>query len=322
MALARWKNCVEQSLKRNTEQVEWRRASQVWRESETSPEVTMTAFRQGDAEDMLHNYGARLSQRIGSLFLAIVILILVYASVAYVPAGHVGVLTLFGRVTDDVLQEGTHFVNPFKINNTMSIRTQELKETASVPSDEGLVMTLDTSLLFRLSPEKAAEVFRTIGPNYVQVVVEPNLRSTIRAVTSQHSANALYTGAREEVAQQINKELVQQLGARGVEVQSVLLRDIQLPQMLKGSIEAKQQAEQDSLRMAFILQKEKQEADRKRIEAQGIRDFQTTVAQGISQQLLEWKGIEATERLSASTNTKIVIIGNTKNGLPLVLEPK
>jgi prohibitin 1 len=322
MALARWKNCVEQSLKRNTEQVEWRRASQVWRESETSPEVTMTAFRQGDAEDMLHNYGARLSQRIGSLFLAIVILILVYASVAYVPAGHVGVLTLFGRVTGDVLQEGTHFVNPFKINNTMSIRTQELKETASVPSDEGLVMTLDTSLLFRLSPEKAAEVFRTIGPNYVQVVVEPNLRSTIRAVTSQHSANALYTGAREEVAQQINKELVQQLGARGVEVQSVLLRDIQLPQMLKGSIEAKQQAEQDSLRMAFILQKEKQEADRKRIEAQGIRDFQTTVAQGISQQLLEWKGIEATERLSASTNTKIVIIGNTKNGLPLVLEPK
>ncbi len=282
----------------------------------------MTAFRQGDAEDMLHNYGARLSQRIGYLLLAIVILILVYASVAYVPAGHVGVLTLFGRVTGDVLQEGTHFVNPFKINNTMSIRTQELKETASVPSDEGLVMTLDTSLLLRLSPEKAAEVFRTIGPNYVQVVVEPNLRSTIRAVTSQHSANALYTGAREEVAQQINKELVQQLGARGVEVQSVLLRDIQLPQMLKGSIEAKQQAEQDSLRMAFILQKEKQEADRKRIEAQGIRDFQTTVAQGISQQLLEWKGIEATERLSASTNTKIVIIGNTKNGLPLVLEPK
>ena len=282
----------------------------------------MSAFRSQDAEHMLHRYGSGLPRKIGFVLLAILILILVWASVAYVPAGHVGVLTLFGRVTGDVLQEGTHFVNPFKINNTMSVRTQELKETASVPSDEGLVMTLDTSLLFRLSPEKAAEVFRTIGPNYVAVVVEPNLRSTIRAVTSQHSANALYTGAREEVAQQINKELVQQLGARGVEVQSVLLRDIQLPQMLKGSIEAKQQAEQDSLRMAFILQKEKQEADRKRIEAQGIRDFQTTVAQGISQQLLEWKGIEATERLAASTNAKVVIIGNPKNGLPLVLEPK
>ncbi|MGB9244511.1 MAG: prohibitin family protein [Candidatus Acidiferrales bacterium] len=286
----------------------------------------MSAFRSEDAENLLHGYGSRLGgslpQRIGFVLLAILILILVWSSVAYVPAGHVGVLTLFGRVTGDVLQEGTHFVNPFKVNNTMSIRTQELKETASVPSDEGLVMTLDTSLLFRLSPEKAAEVFRTIGPNYVEVVVEPNLRSTIRAVTSQHSANALYTGAREEVAQQITKELVGQLGARGVEVQSVLLRDIQLPQMLKGSIEAKQQAEQDSLRMAFILQKEKQEADRKRIEAQGIRDFQTTVAQGISQQLLEWKGIEATERLAASNNAKVVIIGNPKNGLPLVLEPK
>ena len=286
----------------------------------------MSAFRSDDAENLLRGYGSRiggsLARRAGFFLLAILILILVWSSVAYVPAGHVGVLTLFGRVTGDVLPEGTHFVNPFKINNTMSVRTQELKETASVPSDEGLVMTLDTSLLFRLSPEKAAEVFRTIGPNYVAVVVEPNLRSTIRAVTSQHSANALYTGAREEVAQQINKELVEQLGARGVEVQSVLLRDIQLPQMLKGSIEAKQQAEQDSLRMAFILQKEKQEADRKRIEAQGIRDFQTTVAQGISQQLLEWKGIEATERLAASTNAKVVIIGNSKNGLPLVLEPK
>jgi len=286
----------------------------------------MSAFRSEDAENLLHGYGSKLGgslpRKAGFVLLAILILILVWSSVAYVPAGHVGVLTLFGRVTGDVLQEGTHFVNPFKINNTMSVRTQELKETASVPSDEGLVMTLDTSLLFRLSPEKAAEVFRTIGPNYVAVVVEPNLRSTIRAVTSQHSANALYTGAREEVAQQINEELVQQLGARGVEVQSVLLRDIQLPQMLKGSIEAKQQAEQDSLRMAFILQKEKQEADRKRIEAQGIRDFQTTVAQGISQQLLEWKGIEATERLAASTNAKVVIIGNAKNGLPLVLEPK
>ena len=286
----------------------------------------MSAFRSEDAENLLHGYGSKLgnslARRAVFFLVAILILILVWSSVAYVPAGHVGVLTLFGRVTGDVLQEGTHFVNPFKINNTMSVRTQELKETASVPSDEGLVMTLDTSLLFRLSPEKAAEVFRTIGPNYVMVVVEPNLRSTIRAVTSQHSANALYTGAREEVAQQINSELVQQLGARGVEVQSVLLRDIQLPQMLKGSIEAKQQAEQDSLRMAFILQKEKQEADRKRIEAQGIRDFQTTVAQGISQQLLEWKGIEATERLAGSTNAKVVIIGNSKNGLPLVLEPK
>jgi prohibitin 1 len=286
----------------------------------------MNAFRADGGDDTPRELAGRLMSKlahgVGTLLIIGVVAILLYASVAYVPAGHVGVLTLFGRVTGDVLPEGTHIVNPFKVNNTMSIRTQELKETASVPSDEGLVMTLDTSLLFRLSPEKAAEVFQKIGPNFVEVVVEPTLRASIRSVTASHSANALYTGGREQVAQQINAELTIQLSSKGIEVQSILLRDIQLPQMLKTSIEAKQQAEQDALRMAFVLQKEKQEADRKRIEAQGIRDFQTTVAQGISTQLLEWKGIEATERLANSANSKLVIIGNPKNGLPLVLEPK
>lgn len=287
----------------------------------------MTAFRQvPDDDESLERYRAKirslLPRKLKTLLVVIVLVILLYASVAYVPPGHVGVLTLFGRVTGDVLPEGTHLVNPFKLNNTLSVRTQELKETATVPSDEGLVMTLDTSLLFRLSPEKAADVFQKIGPNYINVVVEPTLRSSIRAVTAMHSANALYTGGREVVAQKIYEELVNQLGSRGVEVQSILLRDVQLPQMLKNSIEAKQQAEQDALRMAFVLQKEKQEADRKRIEAQGIRDFQQTVAQGISQQLLEWKGIEATERLANSTNSKVVLIGNSKNGLPLILEPR
>lgn len=263
-----------------------------------------------------------LPQGIGAIVIAVVVFILLYASVAYVPAGHVGILTLFGRVTGEVLPEGTHLVNPFKVNNPMSIRTQEQKETASVPSSEGLIISLDTSLLFRLSAVKAAEVYQKVGLNYVDVVVEPNLRSTIRAVTAAHTASALYTGGREEVAQTIQIELEKQLSGRGVIVENVLLRDVQLPAMLKSSIEAKQQAEQDALRMNFVLQKEKQEAERKRIEAQGIRDFQQVVTQGISQQLLEWKGIEATERLATSTNAKVVLIGNSKNGLPLILEPK
>lgn len=252
----------------------------------------------------------------------IVVVILLIMSIAYVPAGHVGVLTFFGRVTGDILPEGTHFVNPFKVNNTLTVRTIEMKETATVPSDEGLIMTLDTSLLFRLDATKAADVFRTIGPDYVDIVVEPNLRSAIRAVTAAHSANALYTGAREEVAMKIQDELGKTLNARGIIVESVLLRDVQLPAMLKTSIEAKQQAEQDALRMSFVLQKEKQEAERKRIEAQGVADFQHIVAQGISPQLLEWKGIEATEKLAASENTKVVVIGNSKNGLPLILDQK
>ena len=242
-----------------------------------------------------------------------------FASVARVESGHVGVLTLFGRVTGEVLPEGLHLVNPFKVNHELSIRTQELKESASVPSSEGLVMNLDTSLIFHLNPEKASDVYQKIGPNYVIVLIEPNLRAAIREATASHTANALYSGEREMVANQIRDQLSSLLSQRGVVIESILLRDIQLPQTLKSSIEAKQQAEQEALAMNFRLQKEKQEAERKRIEAAGIRDFQQIVAQGISPQLLEWKGIEATETLAKSPNAKVVVIGSGKNGLPLIL---
>src|ERR1700758_1906742 len=127
----------------------------------------ISAFRSQDAEDMLHRYGSGLPQKLGFVLLAILILILVWSSVAYVPTGHVGILTLFGRVTGDVLPEGIHLVNPFKSNNVLSIRTQEIKESASVPSSEGLVMNLDTSLIYHLNPAKAAEMFQKVGPNYV-----------------------------------------------------------------------------------------------------------------------------------------------------------
>ncbi len=261
-------------------------------------------------------------KRILQLAILVVVIILLMASTTSIPTGNVGVLTLFGRVTGETLPEGIHLVNPLKSVQKLSIQTQSVKESANVPSNEGLILALDTSLLFRLDKDKAAFVFQTVGDNYAEKIVEPTLRAAIRASTSAHSANALYTNARELVQQQIQDELRAQLAPRGVIVENVLLRDVQLPAMLKGSIEAKQQAEQDALRMSFILQKEKQEAERKRIEAQGIADFQRIVATGISAQLLEWKGIEATEKLAASANAKVVIIGNPKNGLPLVLEPK
>ena len=261
-------------------------------------------------------------KRILQLAILLVAIILLMASTTSIPTGNVGVLTLFGRVTGETLPEGIHLVNPLKSVQKLSIQTQSVKESANVPSNEGLILALDTSLLFRLDKDKAAFVFQTVGDNYAEKIVEPTLRAAIRASTSAHSANALYTNARELVQQQIQDELTAQLAPRGVIVENVLLRDVQLPAMLKGSIEAKQQAEQDALRMSFILQKEKEEAERKRIEAQGIADFQRIVATGISAQLLEWKGIEATEKLAASSNAKVVIIGNPKNGLPLVLEPK
>jgi prohibitin 1 len=253
---------------------------------------------------------------------AIFALIFFFSSVVSVPTGHVGVLTLFGRVTGETLNEGIHVINPLKSVEKLSIQTQSVKESANVPSNEGLILALDTSLLFHLDRSKAADVFQKVGANYAEKIVEPTLRAAIRASTSSHTANALYTNARELVQQQIQDQLTAELAPRGVIVENILLRDVQLPAMLKGSIEAKQQAEQDALRMSFILQKEKQEAERKRIEAQGIADFQKIVAQGISPQLLEWKGIEATEKLATSANSKVVVIGNPKTGLPLILGPQ
>ena len=263
--------------------------------------------------------GRGLLRLIGLGIVAFVLVILLFASVTRVDTGHVGVLTLFGRVTGETLGEGIHLINPLKTNNEMSIQTQTIKESANVPSSEGLMMSLDTSLIYHLNPDRATEVFQKIGKDYENVVVEPTLRSAIREATASHTANALYTGEREMVAKQIYDQVTVQLNQRGLTVENVLLRDIQLPATLKASIEAKQQAEQEALAMNFRLQKEEQEAKRKRIEAQGIRDFQQTVAQGITPSLLEWKGIEATENLARSSNSKVVVIGNNKNGLPLIL---
>src|ERR1700689_3500852 len=200
------------------------------------------------------------------IVIAAVVVLLLLWSVTSIPTGNVGVLTLFGRVTGETLGEGIHLINPLKAVQKLSVQTQSVKESANVPSNEGLILALDTSLLFRLDRSKAAYVYQTIGDNYAEKVVAPTIRSAVRASTSAHTANSLYTNARELVQQQIQDELTAQLAPRGVIVENVLLRDVQLPAMLKSSIEAKQQAEQDALRMSFVLQKERQEIGRKRIE--------------------------------------------------------
>ena len=263
--------------------------------------------------------GGSFIRGVVAIVAGIFLLILVFASIAQVDAGNVAVLTVFGETKKEVLDAGIHFVNPFAVKHELSVRTIELKESASVPSSEGLVMGLDASLLFKLNPKQAAEVWVNLGPNYMQSIIEPTFRSALREATASHTANALYSGERDKVASEIITQMQRDLAPRGVIVEKILLRDIQLPSTLRAAIESKQQAEQESLAMSFRLQKERQEADRKRIEAEGIRDFQRTVTQGISQELLTWKGIEATERLADSKNTKIVVIGNSKNGLPLVL---
>ncbi len=256
----------------------------------------------------------------GTVMLAVlsVLVIAGACSVTTIDTGHVGVLTLFGKVTGERLGEGMHVINPLKSVTRFSLRTQEQKEVAEVPSSEGLLMHLEVSLLYRLDPQRATEVYQKLGVDYVEVVVAPNLRSVMRAVTAAHAANALYSEAREAVAQQMLVEMRKLVQPRGIIIENVLLRDIKLPATLKAAIEAKQQADQDAQRMNFVLQKERQEAERKRIEAQGISDFQRIVTQGISPALLDWKGIEATMEIAKSPNAKVVVIGNTKNGLPVI----
>src|SRR5712692_10112612 len=157
--------------------------------------------------------GGGLLRLIGLGIAAFLLIILLFSSVTRVGTGRVGVLTLFGKVqTDQTLGEGIHLINPLKTNNELSIQTQTLKESANVPSSEGLMMNLDTSLIYQLNPDKAAEVFQKIGADYEIKVIEPTLRAAIREATASHTANALYTGEREMVAKQVQEQLVSQLG--------------------------------------------------------------------------------------------------------------
>jgi regulator of protease activity HflC (stomatin/prohibitin superfamily) len=238
-----------------------------------------------------------------------------------VPAGNVGVIDFFGTVSDNTLKAGINFVNPLARIVKMSIQTQELKEVMDVPSKEGLTVQLEVSILYHLNPEKAANVYKTVGEDYINVILEPQFRSVTRGVTASFEAKALYTSEREHLSQLLLGEIEKATTERGIEVENAPLRRVGLPAGLSASIEQKLQSEQESQRMQFILTKEKQEADRKRIEAQGISDFQKIVNQGLNEQLLKWKGIEATEKLANSQNTKVIIIGG-KDGLPLIFDSK
>jgi regulator of protease activity HflC (stomatin/prohibitin superfamily) len=240
-----------------------------------------------------------------------------------IPAGHVGVVDFFGVVSDQTPRAGINFVNPMANVVKYSIQTQEHKETMEVLSREGLTIGLEVSALYRLNPDSAARVYKTVaGGDYETIILIPQFRSICRAVTASFQASALYSTERERLGASIQEELAKTVAPRGVTIENTPIRNVALPTQLTEAIEQKQRADQESQRMEFILTKEKQEADRKRIEAKGIADFQSIVAAGISAQLLRWKGIEATEKLASSPNTKIVIVGAGKDGLPVILDTR
>lgn len=240
-----------------------------------------------------------------------------------IAAGHVGVVDFFGVVSEKTLNAGISLVNPMANVIKYSIQTQEHKESMQVLSREGLTIGLEVSALYRLNPDSAARVYKTVaGGDYQTIILIPQFRSICRAVTASFQASALYSTERERLGATIQEELAKTVAPRGVTIENTPIRNVALPVQLTEAIEQKQKADQESQRMEFILTKEKQEADRKRIEAKGIADFQTIVAAGISDQLLRWKGIEATEKLAHSQNTKVIIIGSGKDGLPIILDTK
>jgi len=241
-----------------------------------------------------------------------------FLSIRIVPPAHIGVSVTFGSVGAPLLS-GLHLCNPFAKVSTFNLKTQLVYSENIVPTKEGLNVELDVAVLYHIETDRARDIFLTLGEKFETVLILPELQSAVRGLTSEVSAKALYTSGRLEIRNKLMDELSTKLKPRGILIEDVLLKGIKLPKQLTDAIELKAQAEQESARMEFVLSKERQEADRKKVEASGISSFQKIVSEGISEQLLMWKGIEATEKLAASTNAKIVMMGNSKESLPVLL---
>jgi regulator of protease activity HflC (stomatin/prohibitin superfamily) len=285
--------------------------------------VGFFAWRGATRKGQQNTIGFRSAGRVSALAAGVFGFLALLQCFTQIDAGHVGVVDFFGIVSDQTLRAGINPVNPLASVTKYSIQTKEHKETMQVLSREGLTIGLEVSALYRLNPDSAARVYKTVaGGDYETIILIPQFRSICRAVTASFQASALYSTERERLGASIQEELARTVAPRGVIIENTPIRNVALPSQLTEAIEQKQRADQESQRMEFILTKEKQEADRKRIEAKGIADFQAIVAAGISDQLLRWKGIEATEKLATSQNTKVVIVGAGKDGLPIILDTK
>lgn len=250
---------------------------------------------------------------------AIALLASVSRLLVIVPPGNVGVANLFGQVPDDTFNPGVHLMNPFAKVINFSARLKDVKENVDATSQEGLSLNLDVSLQYKLDPQKAATVYKNIGTDETQLVIS-RFRSTIRAITANYPAAAIYSTKRQEIVQQLNQQLTQQLLPLGFIVEEALLRNVKMPDSLQAAIQEKLKAEQENQRMKFILEKERQEAERKRIEARGIADSQKIISDGLNNSVLQLRAIEATEKLAQSSNSKIVVIGAEKGTVSILLQ--
>ena len=234
-----------------------------------------------------------------------------------IPAGNVGVEDFQGKVSDRTLPAGIHVINPFIDVVQFSTRLRDLKEEIAATSKEGLALGIDVSLQYRIDPAKAASIYQNIGIEEREILVS-RFRSISREIVSGYPAEAVYATKREEISLKLADKLRSQLAPLGFIVDEALLRNVKVPETLQAAIQQRLNAEQENLRMKFVLEKETQESDRKRIEAKGRADAQKILADGLTPAVLQLREIEATEKLSLSPNSKIIILGNSQN-TPLIL---
>jgi len=247
-----------------------------------------------------------------------------------IDAGQVGVKTLYGKVDDNVLYSGLNLVNPLVEVTTFDVKTQNYTMSAvhdegskagddaiRILTSDGLEVTIDLSVLFSVTPKDAPRILKEIGDDYLDKVVRPIARTAIRDNAVSYEAVALYSTKRQEFQNKIFAAIELSFAKRGLKLEQLLVRNVTLPESVRKAIESKINAEQDAQKMQFVLQKEKQLAERKRIEAQGIADYQKILSTGLSDKQLQYESILAQKDIALSPNTKIIIMGNGKN--PVIL---
>ncbi|MEY3189230.1 MAG: hypothetical protein RIT41_1765 [Bacteroidota bacterium] len=242
-----------------------------------------------------------------------------------IDAGEIGVQSLFGKVQDEVITSGLNFVNPLMSVNTIDVRTQNYTEMAGddairVLTADGLEVVIDLTVLYRVQSSEAPKIIREIGYDFKNVIVRPITRTKIRDNAVYYTAVDLYSLKRDEFQSRIFKTIEENLKIRGLVLEQLLVRNIVLPATVKASIEDKIKAEQDAQKMQFVLQKEKQEAERKRVEAQGIADYQKIISSGLGDKQLQYEQIQIMKGLITSPNAKVIIMGGGKT--PVILDAK
>ena len=237
-----------------------------------------------------------------------------------IPTGRTGIeWTPTHGTINRPLKEGLHAVSPFARIYRVDLREQEHEEPVDVLANNGLDIKLTSSILYQPVPDQVYQLMTETGATYYETLIAPYVRSSARKVVGRYTPEEIYSTKREQIEHEIRQEVSQKLGGKHVSVNAILIREVHLPVMVQKAIQTKLEEEQKALEMKYVLDRTRQEAERQRIEAAGIADFQAIVSKGLTQQLLEWKGIDATEKLATSPNTKVIIVGSGKTGLPVIL---